>query len=324
MRQGRRLAILVLTAALVATIAPAALAAVGTGPILFGADVRPGQQYLTDLETRVGREMATTRVFYKWDSPFPDAYATYLINHDHELVLSVKAAKRNGSLVRWADIANAPVGSTIYRDIVRWATLMKAVGQPAWFTLNHEPEASVNRNNGTNANYIAAWRKVVDVFRAEGVTNVKFMWIMTEFAFRVPASDRRQAVKWYPGDAWVDGIASDAYNWGSCRADVSSPWRTLAYLIEGQRTFGLAHPTIPLYLTEWGTVEDPAQPGRKAEWFQQAQALFKQPAYQQFRGVSYFNFPGKDSCVWFVTSSTSSLAAFSAMANDPYYSGQPG
>jgi Glycosyl hydrolase family 26 len=316
----RRLVTLALTAVL-AAIAPAAFADVGTGPIKFGGDVTPTQAALTGLETSVGRPMATTRLFYKWDSPFPDDYSTYLVNHGSEIVLSVKATRVNGAVIKWTDIANAQPDSAIYQNIVRWAQAMQAIGQPVWFTLSHEPEAGVNTGNGTSANFIAAWQRVVDIFRATGVTNARFMWIMTSNAFQLPASDRRQAPKWYPGDAYVDGIASDPYNWFTCRKGINTPWRSLAFLIEGQRVFGLAHPTIPLYLTEWASVEDPAQPGRKARWIDDARALFKQPAYAQFRGVSYFNIGGKDSCVWLVTSSATSLASFSAMSQDPWYAG---
>ena len=77
-----------------------------------------------------------------------------------------------------------------------------------------------------------------------------------------------------------------------------------------------------LYLAEWGSTEDPNQPGRKAQWIADAQALFKQPSYVQFDGIAYFNIPaGQGQCNWFVTSSQSALSAFTAMGQDPFYGG---
>ena len=91
------------------------------------------------------------------------------------------------------------------------------IGEPVWFTFNHEPEFAENTANGVASDYLAAWRRVVNEFRARGVGNVEFVWIMTDWSFHVPATDRRYAPKWYPGDDYVDHIAADAYNWSTCR-----------------------------------------------------------------------------------------------------------
>ena len=125
--------------------------------------------------------------------------------------------------------------------------------------------------------------------------------------------------KWYPGDDVVDDIAVDAYNWFTCRASVKNPWNSLSAIIEGQRQFGLLHPDKPLWLAEFASVEDPAQPGRRAQWFADAQALFQQPGYEQYQGVVYFDL--NKQCNWRVETPAGALAAFSAMGADPFYSG---
>jgi len=269
----------------------------------------------------VGRNFDSTRLFLKWDVSFAGGYRSWLISTGHELMISVRAQRMNGAQIKWADIANAQPGSPLYADIVRWADRMSGLGVPVWFTFNHEPEATVNLSNGTNTTYIAAWRRIVDIFRERGVDNVRFMWIMTSYAFTLPQSERRYAQKWWPGDAYVDGIASDTYNWYQCRPGINTAWRSVAQLIDPMRAFGLQHPSVPLYLTEWGSVEDPQSPGRKAQWIADAQALFKTPAFAQFAGVSYYNYTVKGQCVWDVRSSASSLDAFRAMGHDPYYGG---
>ena len=116
-------------------------------------------------------------------------------------------------------------------------------------------------------------------------------------------------------------ISADAYNWFTCRPGILTAWKSLAQIIEAQRVFGLAHPNQRLYLAEYGTVEDPAQPGRKAQWFADAQALFALPAYSQFAGVNQFeNLPGRD-CLWVPDSSSSAAAAWRAWGADPVYGG---
>jgi len=292
--------------------------------VTFGASVRPENQNMESLEAAVGREFDTTRLFYRWDDAFPSDYARYLLNdqpNPPELMISVKAQTRGGRTIKWADIAAAQPGSALHNNMVRWARAVRDLGVPVFFTFHHEPEAEINTGNGNATNYIAAWRKFHSVLVGQGASNASTMWILTAQAFRVGSGDRRQAAKWYPGDAYVDGIASDAYNWYNCRTNVSTPWRSLAFLIEGQRVFGAAHPSVPLYLTEWASAEDPNAPGRKAQWIRDARALLKTPAYEQFRGVTYFNIPGQGNCVWDVRSSASARTAFAEMGADPYFGG---
>lgn len=121
---------------------------------------------------------------------------------------------------------------------------------------HHEPEAAVNLGNGTAGDFIAAWRKVVTVLRQQGVTNAEYVWTMTDYSFWV--QDRRRASLWYPGDAYVDHLGADAYNWYRCRPGVNTPWWSLQQIIEPFRQFGQAHPTKGLMLPEWASAEDPA------------------------------------------------------------------
>jgi hypothetical protein len=50
------------------------------------------------------------RVYYNWDSPFPDRDLTWFNDNGYTLLLSVKSERRNHSFVQWRDIANAQPG----------------------------------------------------------------------------------------------------------------------------------------------------------------------------------------------------------------------
>jgi hypothetical protein len=97
----------------------------------------------------------------------------------------------------------------------------------------------------------------------------------------------------------------------------------LATLLDPFMTFVAGHPGPDLVLAEWGSAEDPANAQRKAQWIADAQAMFKQPAYERFVGISYWNQLSHNyaGCDFKITSSPASLNAFKAMANDPFYSG---
>jgi hypothetical protein len=292
----------------------------------FGANAaaRSGedqQDAVLRLERTSGRHLDVVREFLNWDSPFPASFDTWLRDTDHTLILSVKSHRDNGSTIHWADIAAAQPGSTLYSEIEEWADRIKAYGVPIYFAFNHEPESGASSDMGTPGDFVAAWRKIHDVFVADDVTNVKFIWIMTAYSFSVGPKAGNYAPKWFPGDDYVDAMGIDAYNWFTCRTRTKNAWKSLEQIITPFRDFGAAHPDKELWLTEWASTEDPAVPGRKAQWFQDAQALFKRPDFAQFQGISYFDTKGQGACNWFTDSSSSGLAAFSAMATDPFYNG---
>lgn len=302
-------------------------AAATTQPTLrWGAHIRPsgGQtetQAVQALEQKVGRKLGADREFRLWDQPFPTSYDTWLHDTGHLVLLSVRPKLLNGTQILWRDVADAQPGSAIQDQIDSWARWVKAWGIPIEFTFNHEPEAASNLSAGVDVDFIAAWRHVVETFRADGVTNARYLWITTDYGWDAPTSDRRSGPKWYPGDAWVDDFGADAYNWYHCRAGIDNAWKSLAAIIENFRRFGALHPSKRLWLPEWASTEDPADPQRKAQWIADAQALFKQPGYEQFDGISYFDHinPTFPDCNEPPDSTSQSLAAFRTMGGDPFY-----
>lgn len=275
-------------------------------------------QRLAQLESAIGRQYTDVRIFKQWDNTWPDSFARNVATGGRRIILSVKAVRSNGQRIPWSQIAGAQPGSSIYSTMERWAVSMRNLGTPILFTFDHEPEGV--SGGGTAAEYIAAYHRWVDVLESVGATNVDNIWIMTAHAFKVGSRDRRQAVKWYPGDDVVDVIAADAYNFYTCRGK-SEQWRSLETAITPMRNFGRAHPDKPLLLAEWGSVEDPANPNRKAQWFRDARALFKKPGWEQYVGVVYFNRRGKYQCNWNFDTSAAARQAFIEMAQDPYYGG---
>jgi Glycosyl hydrolase family 26 len=294
--------------------------------LIWGGTARPRSgetniKAVQNLEVTAGRNMAATRVYLLWDAAFPDSYHTWLADTGRMPLISVFAKRSNGTPVLWRDIANAAPGSTLYNQVVAWANKIKAYNVPVCFTFNHEPEAAASDAFGTDQDFIAAWRKVVTTFRNRGVTNAKYLWVMTDFSYQVGAADDRQAVKWYPGDAYVDAIGSDQYNDFTCRLESDAPWKPLTTEFEYFRKFGLAHPTKEMWLPEYGTFEDPDVAGRKAQWFNDARAGLKSDLYSQLRGIVYFHSyrPGTP-CEWWLDSSASSMAAWKAMGQDVFFS----
>ncbi|TQK71614.1 glycosyl hydrolase [Nocardioides sp. SLBN-35] len=314
-----------LTGAVLLATAPQ-LASGSPDGMRFGAVSQPraGESYQSALlraEATAGRTYDVVRDFPRWDSPFPDSFHTWLQGSGRTLILSVKSRRLNGQTVLWQSLVDAQPGSALYDDMVRWADRLRDYAVPIYFTFNHEPESKASSTMGDASQFIAAWRKFHDIVVARGATNVRFMWIMTDYAFMVGPDARNYGPKWYPGDGYVDAMGIDAYNWFTCRTGINTPWMSLEQIIRPFRDFGALHPTKELWLTEWASAEDPANPTRKAQWYAAAQALFKRSDYAQFVGVSAFDAKGPDSCNWYPDSTTSSAGAFRTMATDPFYDG---
>jgi hypothetical protein len=90
-----------------------------------------------------------------------------------------------------------------------WAQKAKAYGFPFLF----RPWWEVNGDWypwGRNPDYIAAWRRFHDLVVAEGATNVTWAWVVNGL-WDDPLSD---PAPYYPGDAYVDWVGLDSYNWG--------------------------------------------------------------------------------------------------------------
>lgn len=294
--------------------------------IAFGAYVGPrtgesDQSAVLRMESNAGRPMDIIREFALWDTPFPDTFHRWLRDTGHTMLFSMRSRRVNGTVIPWADIVAAEPGSPLYTDIERWADRIRDYGVPIYFTFNHEPESSASFPMGEAPDFIAAWQKFHDIFVARGVTNAKFMWIMTDYAFWVGPQARNDASKWFPGDAYLDAMGIDAYNWYRCRTGINTAWKSLEQIIRPFRDFGANHPDKELWLSEWASTEDPEVIGRKAQFYADAQALFKREDYAQFDGIIYFDTRGQGQCQWYPDSSPSALAAFRAMATDEFYGG---
>ncbi len=263
--------------------------------------------------------MEGVRDYKSWGSPLFSSNQTAMRDTGHTLFLSVKAIRASGARVKFADIAAARAGSALYNDMVSMASQIKAFRNTVYIVFNHEPEASGSTANGNGPQFAAAWRNFVTIMRAQKVTNAKYVATFTGWGFS--RKDSGNVANYYPGDPYVDAVAADVYNWASCR---KQPWTPMSSLVAGIKAWGTAHPTKQLMLLEWGSVEDKSVPGRKAQWINDVDALFKTPAYSQFTALLQWG--GRNivaNCPFDYTTSTTATAAWATMGRDPAYGANP-
>ena len=124
--------------------------------------------------------------------------------------------------------------------------------------VQHEWDNDANRGTAgyTNANYVSAFRRVVQVMKANGADNVRFVWNVTGYSgFAGTAGASYEAM--YPGDDVVDWIASDPY-WDT----TSSARDDFGELLN--ENFALAASWTGFY--NWATTAHPTKPFMLAEW----------------------------------------------------------
>lgn len=111
-------------------------------------------------------------------------------------------------------------------------------GRPVMIRFAHEMNLSRYHWGGSAAEYgpasperfKAMWRHVVDIFRRLNATNVR--WAFCPNCESVPGAGPNNPAPWntarayYPGDAYVDALGMDGYNWGNTQTPEKNGWRS--------------------------------------------------------------------------------------------------
>jgi beta-mannanase len=180
--------------------------------------------------------------------------------------------------------------------IKKFAEGAKAYGYPVILAPFHEMNGNWDVWDGTVGNnspakFIAAWKRLHDLFSA--ATNVKFALAYNSNS--VPNTTGNQFDDYYPGDAYVDYVGVDGFNFGS-------PWQSFQSIFSSPLT-KLAKYNKPIYIFSMGSV-----PGsQKSAWIADALGvqIFKYP----IAGWVWFNQDGNDGN-WVVNSDPASLSSF--------------
>ncbi|MDQ3881389.1 MAG: hypothetical protein M3295_10010, partial [Chloroflexota bacterium] len=206
--------------------------------------------------------------------------------------------------------------------LVAQAKRIAAWRQPCFLGFHHEPESGLSEF-GTPSAFVAAYRHVRRVFRKNGATNCSWVWIVMGWTFDSRSGRKPRA--YYPGDAYVDWIAADAYNWRFVRP--GAVWKPFARVFAPFRRWTLRHRGIPAMVAETGVVENPNHPGAKAAWYRGARRTLRR--WRNFKAFVYFNSDhgaeakgddaGKRTAPWWFDSSPQSLAAFVSFAHGRYF-----
>jgi beta-mannanase len=139
-----------------------------------------------------------------------------------------------------------------------------------------------------DANFIAAWQRIVTIFRQQQVSNVRWVWCYANLS--VPSDTKNpwnSPVSAYPGDGYVDWVAFDAFNRGN--QAMGLPWETFDQTISASYARATSiSATRPVMISELGSNEYGDNGTLKATWFSTMFAELP-AAYPHLRAISYFD-----------------------------------
>lgn len=201
----------------------------------------------------------------------------------------------------------------------RYARAVADYGGPVMIRLFHEMDGFWYPWGGTvNGNepgdLVAAWRHVVDRFRAAGADNVTWVWSVNHVS--VPSSPDNEPEDYWPGAEYVDWVGLSGFNFGTPASSEGSPagsstWTGFAEVFD-DRLAELARFDRPLVIAEFASAEEG---GDKAGWIRDAfEEILRR---HEVDAVVWFDRRAEGEPDWRVASSVAALKAFREAAGSP-------
>jgi hypothetical protein len=315
--------------------------------IYWGAvvDGAPGDlRHLDTFESKMQKKLsilhlATAGMWGTGNASQADAPSTAVVNGQFQpfprSYFDVVRARGSIPLYTWMAMdkktINAPhfqskdIYGGAYDDyITYWARAARDWGHPFFLRLNHEMNGnwypwSDQVNGNQPGDYVKAWRHVHDIFTREGATNVTWVWCVNNEYWTNPESSNLEGV--YPGDAYVDWVGIDGYNWGRNPAQPDK-WRPFNEVMK-QTYMHLQRfvPDKPIIIVETASSEwysDSVTSGYKGPWITDAYSTQLPQNFPNIKAVLWYHRhdSGMD---WSVDTSSASEAAFRTSIASSYY-----
>jgi cellulose synthase (UDP-forming) len=197
-----------------------------------------------------------------------------------------------------------------------WARETKRFGRPVLIRLMHEMNGdwypwATGVNGNSPSDYVAAWRHVVDVFRAEGASNVSWVWSVQPVT--EVSGGTTDIATLYPGDGYVDWVAFSAFNWGA--ATSWGYWQDASSLVaptyQALLPFGK-----PIMIAEMGSA---AVGGDASEWIRTALRELEQD-YSGVKAVVWFSHAYSEDADFRLVGETAA-ALWSTVGTSAYWTG---
>jgi mannan endo-1,4-beta-mannosidase len=198
----------------------------------------------------IGTQPNLVSYYSAWGDTFQAGFAASAATHGAMTVVQI-------------DPENIPLASIVagqYDTYLRsYAGAVKAFGAQVILSFGHEMNGNWYTwayQHTPAAVFVAAWRHIVDVFRAAGARNVTWLWTVNIIDWRIPIPNPSQ---WWPGSSYVNWVGIDGYYY-------NSTWK-FAPLFGPTIVAVRALTRDPILITETGAAATANQPAKIADLF---------------------------------------------------------
>jgi cellulose synthase (UDP-forming) len=242
-----------------------------------------------------------------WSSPFPEFKSDRDLHHDRRVFHAIIQGRFD-----WY--------------VAAYARHLRDYHRPIFLRFGHEPDNPgypwSYKGGNTPQEYIAGWRHVVELFRREGASNVKFVWNPWH---------PEEVQRYFPGAPYVDWIGLTLLNYGLAYHNGS--WCSFEDLYEPfRRRFVKMGIKTPTMLAEFGTT---TYGGSRAKWLGAAMDQIA-TSHPEIRSVVFFNSgcdprwptrwrpPGNPGCIdWSFLNDSAAVATLHSILSRPYFQDAP-
>jgi hypothetical protein len=172
---------------------------------------------LRSFARRTGTKPALAVYYSSWGEPFRTDFANTVARRGGAPLVQIEPS--TVSMTQITDGSQDPY-------LISYAKAVRAFGHPVVLSFGHEMNGAWYNwgyRHVPPAEFAAAWRYIVDVFRAQGADNVTWLWTVNVYADA--ASQIANPEPWWPGDNYVDWVGLDGHytTVGEDFANVFSP-----------------------------------------------------------------------------------------------------
>lgn len=220
---------------------------------IFAANLPSSYSPAISFSQATGARVNIAGYYSGWPEPFQVGFAETAWKHGATTLVDMDP--HNGA----ATITGVADGR--YDAYLRsFAKAVAGFGHPVIVSFAHEMNASwyqYGYKYVTPSVFIAAYRRVHDIFSATGARNVTWMWAVNR-----PAAGQTSpsVAEWYPGNAYVDWVGIDGYDWSGSLTFTQAFGATLAQV----RSFT----NRPVLIAETSVLPGANAAAQVTSWFQ--------------------------------------------------------
>jgi Glycosyl hydrolase family 26 len=151
---------------------------------------------------QVGRQPNLVTYYSGWGEQFKASFAQTAASHGATTMVFMDPT----------DISLAQIAAGAYDSYLNsFASEVAAFGHPVIISFGHEMNGfwyTWGYHHSRPADFIAAWRHIVTVFRQHGASNVIWLWVVNS-----PSSLTGPVRAWWPGSNYVTWVGVSGYYW---------------------------------------------------------------------------------------------------------------